>query len=151
MFYKTPCMSKTKPSRIFKWKGRKADYWLQCCGSGSKSVGSICFWASRVRIRICWSVVRIRVRIRLRILLSSSKHSKQNLDSYCFVTSFWLLTFEKWCLYLLKEISRKTFLLAYWRSMTKITGSGSIGQRHGSADPDPYQNVIAPQHWLIDM
>jgi hypothetical protein len=42
----------------------------QCCGSGS--VGSVCFWAS-------W----------IRILLSSSKNSKKNLDSYCFVTSFW--------------------------------------------------------------
>ncbi len=34
--------------------------------------------------------------------------------------------------------------------MTKIArfGSGSIGQRHGSADPDPdpYQNVMYPQH-----
>jgi hypothetical protein len=28
--------------------------------------------------------------------------------------------------------------------MTKITGSGSIGKRHGSADPD--QNVTDPQH-----
>jgi hypothetical protein len=40
----------------------------QCFGSGST-----CFWASRIRIRI---------------LLSSSKNSKKNLDSYCFVTSF---------------------------------------------------------------
>ncbi len=30
-------------------------------------------------------------------------------------------------------------------------GSGSIGQRHGSADPDPapYQNVTDPQHWKV--
>ncbi len=28
--------------------------------------------------------------------------------------------------------------------MTKITGSGSISQRHGSADPDPPQNVMDP-------
>jgi hypothetical protein len=38
--------------------------------------------------------------------------------------------------------------------MTKIagSGSGSISQRHGSADPDlhpdPQQNVMDPQHWL---
>ncbi len=38
--------------------------------------------------------------------------------------------------------------------MTKIagSGSGSISQRHGSADPDldlyPLQNVMDPQHWL---
>jgi hypothetical protein len=32
--------------------------------------------------------------------------------------------------------------------MTNIPGSGSISQRHGSADPDPdmYQNVMDPQH-----
>jgi hypothetical protein len=31
----------------------------------------------------------------------------------------------------------------------KIEGSasGSISQRHGSADPDPHQNVMYPQHW----
>ena len=26
--------------------------------------------------------------------------------------------------------------------MMKIEGSGSISQRHGSADPDPHQNVM---------
>ncbi len=33
--------------------------------------------------------------------------------------------------------------------MTKIAGSGSISQRHGSEapDPDPHQNVMDPQHW----
>jgi hypothetical protein len=30
--------------------------------------------------------------------------------------------------------------------MTKIAGSGSISQRHGSADPDPHQNVTDPEH-----
>ncbi len=29
------------------------------------------------------------------------------------------------------------------------SGSGSISQRHGSADPDPHQNVMDPQHWWI--
>jgi hypothetical protein len=35
--------------------------------------------------------------------------------------------------------------------MTKIAGSGSISQRHGSADPDldPHQNVMDPQHCYI--
>jgi hypothetical protein len=34
--------------------------------------------------------------------------------------------------------------------MTKIAGSGSISQRHGSADPDPDppQNVMDPQHCI---
>jgi hypothetical protein len=30
--------------------------------------------------------------------------------------------------------------------MTKIARSGSTSQRHGSTDPDPYQNVTNPQH-----
>jgi hypothetical protein len=29
--------------------------------------------------------------------------------------------------------------------MTKIAGSGSICQRHGSPDPDPHQNVLDPE------
>ncbi len=29
---------------------------------------------------------------------------------------------------------------------TEGSGSGSISQRHGSADPDPHQNVMDPQH-----
>ncbi len=40
--------------------------------------------------------------------------------------------------------------MASWKSMTKIAGSGSISQRHGSSDPDPdpdpHQNVMDPQH-----
>jgi hypothetical protein len=32
--------------------------------------------------------------------------------------------------------------------MTKIAGSGSISQRHGYPDPDPYQNVMDPQHCM---
>ncbi len=28
------------------------------------------------------------------------------------------------------------------------SGSGSISQRHGSADPDPLQNVMDTEHWL---
>jgi hypothetical protein len=35
--------------------------------------------------------------------------------------------------------------------MMKIEESGSISQMHGSADPDPdpQQNVMDPQHWLV--
>jgi hypothetical protein len=35
--------------------------------------------------------------------------------------------------------------------MPKIAGSGSISQRHGSADPDPHQNVMDPEHWFAVM
>ncbi len=27
------------------------------------------------------------------------------------------------------------------------SGTGSISQRHASADPDPHQNVMDPEHW----
>ncbi len=67
----------------------QSDVWhSQCCGSGS-----VCFWASRIRI-----------------LLSSIKNCKKNLDFYCFVTSFGLFIFEKWCKCSFKKyvISRKT-------------------------------------------
>ncbi len=46
--------------------------------------------------------------------------------------------------------------MASWRSMIKIEGSGSasgsISQRHGSADPDPdpYQNVMDPEQQWFD-
>ncbi len=46
-------------------------------------------------------------------------------------------------------------MLASWMSMTKIAGSGSesgsISLKHGSADPDPdpYKNVMDPQHCPI--
>jgi hypothetical protein len=32
--------------------------------------------------------------------------------------------------------------------MTKIAGSRSISQRHGS--PDPHQKVVDPQHWYVE-
>jgi hypothetical protein len=44
-------------------------------------------------------------------------------------------------MYLQKARSRKTL-----RPRTSITGSGSTGQRHGSADPDLYQNVTDPHY-----
>jgi hypothetical protein len=34
--------------------------------------------------------------------------------------------------------------------MTKLAGSGSTCLRHGSADPDPHQNVIDPEHCRME-
>ncbi len=71
-----------------------------------------------------------------------------------FCDSFWLFIFEKWCkctfekYYAEKIVLKISFLLASWRSVTKLAGSGYISQRHGSADPDPPQNVMDPQHWF---
>ncbi len=73
--------------------------------------------------------------------------SSKNLDSYCFVTSLWLFIFG--CKSTVPSKSKKqkiSFLFASCRLMKKIAGSGSISQRHGSADLDPYQNVTDPQH-----
>ncbi len=78
-----------------------------------------------------------------------------------FCDSFWLFSFYLWKIpgnvnvpsksNKQKKLCQKVcFLLASWRSMTKIagSGSGSISQRHGSADPDPdpHQNVMDPEH-----
>ncbi len=62
-------------------------------------------------------------------------------------------------MYLQKVISIKMlFVGILGKSMSKIAGSGyasgSISQRHGSADPDPYpdppENVMDPQHRFLD-
>ncbi len=51
-----------------------------------------------------------------------------------------LALIENWCKCTF-QAEKLSFLLASWRSMTKIAGSGSasgsISQMHGSADPDP--------------
>ncbi len=64
---------------------------------------------------------------------------------------FLTLYLWKWCKCTFKKewaekLLKNSFLLASWRSMTKMAGSGSgyISQRHGS--PDPYQNFMDPQH-----
>ncbi len=57
-----------------------------------------------------------------------------------------------------KNFFKISFLLTSWRSVTKIAGSGYesgsesgyISQRHGSADPDPHQNVMDPEHTRLN-
>ncbi len=118
----------------------------QCSGSESGSTGSTCFWAIRIHLSEVWT--------RIRLLLSSCKNSKKNLDSYYFVTLFDFLSLENYVNVpsnsnkQKKCFNKNCFLLASWRSMTKKAGSGSISQRHGSPDPDPdpLQNVMDPEH-----
>ncbi len=60
------------------------------------------------------------------------------------MTSFDILSVKNYVNVPSKSNQQKTFwkisfLLASWGSMTKIAGSGSISQRHGSADPEPHQ------------
>ncbi len=112
----------------------------QCSGSGS--VGFICFGPPG-----SWS------------FYYQAKIFLKNLDSYCFVTSLWIFIFEKLytCSHVLSKINKLNFLLMSWRSLTKIVGSGfasgseSVSQRYGSADPDSCQNFIDPQHWFYNL
>ncbi len=87
----------------------------QCCGSGSESgsVGSIWFWASRVS--------SISQRSGSRSFYIQAKIVRQNIDSYCFVTSWWLFIFEN---DVPSKINMQKKLMS-WRSLTKIAGSGS--------------------------
>jgi hypothetical protein len=50
-----------------------------------------------------------------------------------------------------KSNKQNTFIKLAFLALTKIAGSGSICQRHGSADPDPdlHYNVVDPQHWFM--
>ncbi len=73
---------------------------VQCCGSGS--IGSVRVWA--FRIRFCYSEVRGSGSIRN--LLSSSKISKKNLDSYSFVTFYDFLSLKIMKMHLQKVISK---------------------------------------------
>ncbi len=78
-------------------------------------------------------------------------------------TVFVTITYYLWKLmkmYLQKVIIRKNFFLNFFFGVFTVndekagSGSvsefGSISQRHGSADPDPHQNVMDPQHWFIE-
>jgi hypothetical protein len=39
-------------------------------------------------------------------------------------------------------------MMKYVEGSGSESGSGSLSQRHGSADPDPHQNVMDPQYWF---
>ncbi len=91
---------------------------------------------------LCQAVFRIWIRIRIRIhriwasririhksevwiLLPTSKNSKKNLDSYCFVTSFGLFIFEKWCKCTFSSSSRVSVFSTrsgqlLWRHVVKL-------------------------------
>ncbi len=102
----------------------------------------------------------VRGMVWIRILLSSCNNNKKNLESYYSVTLFDFLSLKNNVSVPSKSNKQKklckkiSFLLASWRSMTKISGygSGSLIQRHGFADPDqdPHQNVMDPEHWFPD-
>ncbi len=41
------------------------------------------------------------------------------------------------------------FFVGLLKVNDKKAGSGSTSQRHGSADPDPHQNVMDPEHCCV--
>ncbi len=101
----------------------------QCCGSGS--VGSVCFGPPGS---------------------GSFYHQAKIVRKTLIPTLLWL-SFD--FLSLKNDVnvpSKRDKLVFRWRlegqSMMKIAGSGSISQRHVSADPHPHQNVMDPQHCL---
>jgi hypothetical protein len=40
-----------------------------------------------------------------------------------------------------KKLEKTSYLLVFWKSLTKRAGSESVNQVYGSKDPDPEQNV----------
>ncbi len=77
----------------------------------------------------------VRIRLLIRILQSSSKNIKKNLDFYCFMTSLLLFTS-------VPDPHPDPYVFGPPRSK-----SGSFRLRYGPEDPDQYQNVPDPQHW----
>ncbi len=67
-------------------KRMKMFFSYQSLGSGS---------TLKLRVSSSFQGPDPQVLSRIRILLSSSKNKKKNLDSYCFVTSFGIFNFEK--------------------------------------------------------
>ncbi len=73
---------------------------------------------------------------RIRILLSSSKNTKENIDSVL------------WLLYVFLSLKNDINIPPKSNKQKNL----SISQRYGSADqdphPDPYKNFMDPWHWL---
>ncbi len=72
----------------------------------------------------------------------ASKNSKKNLHFYCIVTL--LVSLKNYVIVASKSSKQKNY-----RTKIARSGTGSVSQRYGSADPDPYQNFTDPQHSLL--
>ncbi len=114
----------------------------RCCGSEFGFVGSVSFWGLDPD-----PDPLVRGTVWIRILLSASKNSKKNLDSYCFVTLFLYCSFKNDVNLPSKSNKQKNFtknlffvgnLMVNDNSRSgSESGSRSISQRQGSTDPDP--------------
>jgi hypothetical protein len=91
--------AKTILEKAFFWRHFSASAQLKNCSLYSPRKRAVL----RIRIRIHMFLgfldpdpdPRVRGTLWIRILISSSKNSKKNLDFYCFVTLFCLFIFEK--------------------------------------------------------
>jgi hypothetical protein len=117
----------------------------QCCGSGSGSVGSVSFWASRIQIL---HYLFVRIRIRIWILPSSSKKSKKILISTVLCLLYDFLSLKNYVNIPSKSnkqriLERNLFLLASWkppdensririRIHKSVIRIGSVPKCHGS-------------------
>jgi hypothetical protein len=100
---------------------------MQCCGSGSE--------CGIHRIHMFLGLLdpypdplvrsMYRIRFPIRILLSPSKNSKKNLDSYCFVTSFWHFIFENDVNVPSKVISKKLVKKIVFVGVLKVNDENS--------------------------
>ncbi len=63
--------------------------------------------------------------IRIRILISSSKNRKNNLDSYCLVISFCLFIFKKIMSMYLQKVIRRFFLYLFFVGILKFNDENS--------------------------
>ncbi len=113
---------------------------LQCSGSGFTR--STCFWAPWIRIRIHQSEVWIRIRlwVRIRILLSSCKNSKKNLDSYYFVTLFDSLSLRNDVNVPSKSNKQKKLCKKVPQFFAGILKVNDENSRILIQDPDPHPN-----------
>ncbi len=98
----------------------------QCCGSESGSTESTCFWVSWIRIRI---------------LLSSWKNSKKNLDSYYFVTLFDFLSLKTDVNVASKSSKQKNLVFA---GILMVNDKNSR-IRSQDPDPDPFVRGMDPR------
>ncbi len=121
LFFETPVIQKSQKDNCFRLETVKL-FGCQCCGSGSGSLGSVCFWASRI-----W------IRIRIQILLLTCKNSSKTLDFCYFVASFWLFIYENWFSAPLKVINKRNFLkklIFCWHFL--LTNNAGSGAKSGS-------------------
>ncbi len=67
------------------------------------------------------------------------------------MTSFGILSLKIYVNVSLKSKKQKNFFYQFFVCVLKVYDENSVSQRHGSADPDPHQNVMDPQHadWTL--